>query len=60
MSENQEKVKCPKCGVLVAKGTEQCPKCGGLLLENKFRGKKKVYCVNEKCGYEETKETKSK
>ena len=28
MAENQEKVKCPKCGVLVAKGTEQCPKCG--------------------------------
>ena len=23
-----EMVKCPKCGVLVDKGTEQCPKCG--------------------------------
>ncbi len=34
---------------------ETCPKCGGLLLENKFRGKKKVYCYNESCGYEENK-----
>ena len=28
MAEKKEMVKCPKCGVLVAKGTEQCPKCG--------------------------------
>lgn len=28
MAEKKEMVKCPKCGVLVEKGTEQCPKCG--------------------------------
>ena len=28
MADNQEKVKCPKCGLLVIKSTEQCPKCG--------------------------------
>ncbi len=39
---------------------EKCPKCGGLLLENRFRGKKRTYCFNEKCGYEDVKETKSK
>lgn len=39
---------------------EKCPKCGGLLLENRFRGKRKIYCFDEKCGYEEVKETKNK
>ena len=39
---------------------QECPKCGGVLLENKFRGKKRVYCADEKCGYEENKEKKSK
>ena len=39
---------------------KQCPQCGGLMLENKFHGKKRVYCFNEACGYEETKENKSK
>lgn len=39
---------------------QKCPKCGKLLLENRFRGKKKIYCVDEKCGYEEVKENKSK
>ena len=28
MADNQEKVNCPKCGLLVIKSTEQCPKCG--------------------------------
>lgn len=34
---------------------DKCPKCGGLLLENKFRGRRKVYCYNPSCGYEEKK-----
>ena len=40
--------------------TQECPKCGGLMFENKFRGKKRVYCADQKCGYEESKEKKSK
>ncbi len=39
---------------------QECPKCGGLLLENKFRGNRRIYCADEKCGYEESKEKKSK
>ncbi len=39
---------------------QKCPQCNGLMLENKFRGKKRTYCANEKCGYEESKEKKSK
>ena len=40
--------------------SKECPKCGGLMLENKFRGNKRIYCADEKCGYEENKEKKSK
>ncbi len=39
---------------------EKCPKCNGLLLENRFRGKKRTYCADEKCGYEDVKETKTR
>ena len=28
MSNEKPKVKCPKCGLMVDKGTVQCPKCG--------------------------------
>lgn len=41
----------PKCDFSVwdMPVAEKCPKCGGILLEK--RGKKYLYCVDEKCGY---------
>ena len=38
---------------------ERCPRCGGLLLRKKGRFRK-VYCSNEKCGYEKRPEPKTK
>ena len=31
---------------------KKCPSCGGLLLKKVGRNKK-IYCMNEECGYEE-------
>ena len=41
----------PKCDFSVwdMPVAEKCPKCGGILLEK--RGKKYLYCMDEKCGY---------
>lgn len=52
----------PDCGFMTwdTPLEQKCPKCGKIMLENKFRGKKRIYCSDEKCGYEEVKETKSK
>ena len=38
---------------------EVCPECGGILLERKGKNAK-IYCINEKCGYEKKPERKSK
>lgn len=41
----------PKCDFSVwdMPVAEKCPNCGGILLEK--RGKKYLYCIDEKCGY---------
>lgn len=41
----------PKCDFSVwdMPFAEKCPNCGGILLEK--RGKKYLYCIDEKCGY---------
>lgn len=52
----------PKCDFMVwdrPLKSEKCPDCGGILLERKGKAAK-VYCINEKCGYERKPERKSK
>lgn len=52
----------PKCDFMVwdkPLKKETCPDCGGILLERKGKNAK-VYCINEKCGYERKPERKSK
>ncbi|MCR4718136.1 MAG: type I DNA topoisomerase [Firmicutes bacterium] len=51
----------PKCDFMVwdkPLKKEVCPDCGGILLERKGKNAK-VYCINEKCGYQRKPERKS-
>ena len=51
----------PKCDFMVwdkPLKKEVCPDCGGILLDRKGKNAK-IYCINEKCGYERKPERKS-
>ncbi len=48
--------KHPECDFMIWDkpiDNKKCPKCGGNVAENIFRGRKRTYCINEKCDYEE-------
>ncbi|HAL63253.1 MAG TPA: type I DNA topoisomerase [Clostridiales bacterium] len=51
----------PKCDFMVWDKPikkETCPDCGGILLERKGKNAK-IYCINEKCGYQRKPERKT-